>query len=65
MFCSTFYCPYVKYMLKDMEALCSLSSADKKIIILMSDIIKRKYFLLKHCLDRYELQTSGKPGKAL
>lgn len=29
MFCSTFYCPYVKYMLKDIEALCSLSLADK------------------------------------
>lgn len=30
MFCNTFYCPYVKYTLKDIEAFCSLlSSADK------------------------------------
>lgn len=30
MFCNTFYCPYAKYILKDIEAVCSLlSSADK------------------------------------
>lgn len=30
MFCSTFYYAYVKYMLKDIEAFCSLlSSTDK------------------------------------
>lgn len=29
MFCNTFYCPYVRYKLKNMEAFCSLSSAEK------------------------------------
>lgn len=45
-------------MLEDIEALyLLLSSADKnkEIIILMSDVTKRKHFLLKHSVDFYEL----------
>lgn len=45
-------------MLKDIEALyLLLSSADKnkEIIILMSEVTKRKHFLLKLSVDSYEV----------
>lgn len=54
MFCNTFYCPYAKYILKDIEAVCSLlSSADKskKKVALIPCIIKKIFY--KHCMDYF------------
>lgn len=59
MFCNTFYCPYVKYTLKDIEAFCSLLSSADKNKNNSPDVSTDKR---KLCVDYSELQSNGKPA---
>lgn len=53
MFCNTFYCPYAKYILKDIEAVCSLLSSADKSKKSSSDTMYNEKIFYKHCMDYF------------
>lgn len=66
MFCNTFYCPYAKYILKDIEAFCSLlSSADKSKKSSSGAVYNENHFLQSIVWIIFYLQTSRTPAYAL
>lgn len=65
MFCNTFYCPYAKYILKDIEAFCSLLSlADKSKKSSSDAMYNEKHSLQSIVCIIFQWQTSRTPAYA-